>query len=253
MSELELELQITGILDASSETREMGHCKHCGNFTLMLNRKIYNYKDDRVILDELDNRVMLGKIDDRVILSKPEEKPHEELVWLIQECFVCKRLTLRERRLHFDFGDSSFWMEDEILYPVIKTSLYSLPSPLKKAYEAALKVKSMDPNSFALLAGQTLESVCRYEQAQGKTFHEKLKYLAQKGRIPDTLAEMARQVRLLRNLAAHDAKDEVTEKDVPFILEFLEAILEYLYIAPAKIKAVQARLTHIDEDDLGYM
>ena len=69
---------------------------------------------------------------------------------------------------------------------------------------------------------------------------ERLKNLANSGRIPQTLAEMAQQLRLLRNLGAHD--DEVTEEDVPIILDFLEAILEYLYVAPAKIAAVQARL-----------
>jgi hypothetical protein len=79
-------------------------------------------------------------------------------------------------------------------------------------------------------------------------FYEKLNYLAQKGRIPKTLAEMAHQVRLLRNLAAHDAEDEVTEKDVPIILESLEAILEFLCIAPAKIEAVRARLNKEDSN-----
>jgi hypothetical protein len=46
-----------------------------------------------------------------------------------------------------------------------------------------------------------------------------------------------------RNLGAHDAEDDVTEEDVPIILDFLEAILEYLYVATAKIAAVQARLS----------
>jgi hypothetical protein len=47
-------------------------------------------------------------------------------------------------------------------------------------------------------------------------------------------------VKELRNLGAHDAEDEITEADVPIILDFLEAILEYLYVAPARVAAVQA-------------
>ena len=66
--------------------------------------------------------------------------------------------------------------------------------------------------------------------------------MASTGRIPKTLTEMANQLKQLRNLGAHDAEDEVTEEDVPIILDFLEVILEYLYVAPAKIAAVQARL-----------
>jgi hypothetical protein len=53
---------------------------------------------------------------------------------------------------------------------------------------------------------------------------------------------MAQQLRLIRNLGAHNAGDEVTEEDVPIILDFLEAILEYLYVAPAKIEVVRQRL-----------
>ena len=41
--------------------------------------------------------------------------------------------------------------------------------------------------------------------------------------------------------------DDVTEEDVPIILDFLEAILEYLYVAPAKVAALQVRLTKADE------
>ena len=58
---------------------------------------------------------------------------------------------------------------------------------------------------------------------------------------------MAHQIRLICNIGAHDAEDDVTEEDVPIILDFLEAILEYLYIAHAKIEALQARLAKADE------
>ena len=67
-------------------------------------------------------------------------------------------------------------------------------------------------------------------------------FLANDGRIPNTLAEMAQQLKKLRNLGAHDAEDEVTNEDVPTIISFLEAILKYLYVAPAKIGTVRARL-----------
>lgn len=53
---------------------------------------------------------------------------------------------------------------------------------------------------------------------------------------------MADQLKQLRNLGAHADDDEITEEDVPIIIGFLEIILEYLYVAPAKIAAVQARL-----------
>ena len=93
------------------------------------------------------------------------------------------------------------------------------------------------------MIGRTLEAVCNYEKATGKDLNDKVNNLFSLNRIPKTLAEMAHQLRQIRNLGAHDKEDEVTEEDVPIMRDFVEAILEYLYVAPAKIEAVRTRLT----------
>jgi hypothetical protein len=222
------------ILDELSEmrimgkgtSRNVGRCNHCGIITVHITRQIYKYEDDHEI---------------HYYMNEEKSNQTKEFAWLIQECINCKGFLLKEwRSYESDYDDYPFY-DYKILYPATKTASDSLPSAVKKVFEKALNVKD-EPNSFALLAGQTLESACRYEKAQGKNLAQKLDYLVQKDRIPKTLADMAKPVRLLRNLAAHDDEDEVTEEDVPIILEFLEAILEYLYVAPAKIKAVEARL-----------
>jgi hypothetical protein len=38
-------------------------------------------------------------------------------------------------------------------------------------------------------------------------------------------------------------EEKVTEEDVTAMLDFVEAILEYLYVAPAKVAAVKASLS----------
>jgi Domain of unknown function (DUF4145) len=60
---------------------------------------------------------------------------------------------------------------------------------------------------------------------------------------PNTLAEMAQQLKELRNLGAHDAEDEVTNEDVPTIISFLEAILEYLCLKHTLITSTVLRYT----------
>src|SRR5258708_4078785 len=131
-----------------------------------------------------------------------------------------------------------------VLYPEpkIRTPLTNLPETIEKKYLAALKVQDIEPSACAVLAGRTLEAVCNHEKAVGKTLADKINNLLTSNRIPKTLAEMAGQLRQIRNLGAHAAEDEVTEEDVPIILDFLEAIREYLYVPPATIAAVQARL-----------
>lgn len=172
--------------------------------------------------------------------------------WRILECQWCKRPTLEEIVTSYSFktDDVYGWMdpvsfEITILYPEekpVKTPLTNLPEMIERKYLAALKVQNVEPSACAVLAGRALEAICNFEKAAGKTLSDKLNNLVSSDRIPKTLAEMAHQLRQIRNLGAHDADDEVTEEDVPIILDFLEAILEYLYVAPAKIVAVQKRL-----------
>ena len=195
-------------------------CGHCGNMTTMEERGAYHTQEP-----ELDKGEVVWKPISRFLL----------------ECNTCSKPTLIEVNTDEVLVD----VYQSILYPPAPTSLTNLPQKIEKAYLAAIKVKNIEPNACAVLVGRTLEAACNHEQAQGRSLAQKLNYLAQNGRIPNTLAEMARHLKELRNLGAHDAEDEVTEQDVPIILDFLEAILEYLYVAPAKIEAVRARLTRL--------
>jgi len=132
----------------------------------------------------------------------------------------------------------------EVLYPEAKEPLKDLPEPVAKAYMRALKVRNVEPNSCATQLGRTLEAVCKQEGTAGRDLQTGLNKLAEAGRIPPLLAEMAQTTREFRNLGAHEDKheDEVSAEDVPVIFDFVDAILEYLYVAPAKINAVKARL-----------
>lgn len=154
------------------------------------------------------------------------------------KCPHCSRPTLKE------ISDSAYQDEPEhkIIYPVIN-ELTGLPKRIAKRYQIALKVQYIEPSAFAVQIGRTLEAVCNYEKMPGQSLGRKLSNLVREERIPPTLAQMAQQLTKLRNLGAHDdQQDDVTEEDVPIMRDFVEAILEYLYVAPAKIARVQARL-----------
>ena len=197
-------------------------CGHCGNKTSLEARGNY------------DTVETARRYEDEIIREKTS--------WQLFECKTCSKPTLIEVSPDKDNPPFVFFTT---LYPSIQTELTNLPQKIERAYTAALRVRNIEPNACAVLVGRTLEAACNHEQAQGRTLAQKLNYLAQNERIPNTLAQMARQLKELRNLGAHDAEDEVTEDDVPVILDFLEAILEYLYVAPAKIEAVRTRLTRL--------
>jgi hypothetical protein len=46
--------------------------------------------------------------------------------------------------------------------------------------------------------------------------------------------------RILRNWGAHDAEIDVELEDVEVVDEFFKAIIEYLYVAPTKVKRVRS-------------
>ncbi len=93
------------------------------------------------------------------------------------------------------------------------------------------------------MARRTLEAIFTQENARGQTLADKINDLLKSKSIPPLLAEVAHLGRQIGNLGAHFDKEEVTEQDVSAMLEFLETILEYLYVLPAKVATVRARLT----------
>ncbi len=202
-------------------------CGHCGNRTTI--EKCGEYEATRQKYD-----------------SKNDKWYWNRASWRLIECMTCSKPTLFEVNENvsdtLDPVAELDYFHHRILYPSVEAPLTNLPQKVERAYTAALKVRNIEPNAYAVLVGRTLEAACNHEKAPGRTLANKLDYLAQSGRIPSTLAEMALHLRELRNLGAHAAEDEVNEEDVPVILDFVEAILEYLYVAPAKIEAVRARL-----------
>lgn len=194
-------------------------CDHCGKRTTFAIRTEYTYVA----------QVETGYYGDSTI-------------WRIMQCLECLKPTLVQTiKSPINLYGTISKPRVEILYPAEKLPLSDLPTRIERAYLATLKVK-YEPNAFAVLAGRTLEMLCNHENVPGKVLAHRLENLANSGRIPLPLAQMALQLKQLRNLGAHAAEDEVNEEDVPIILDFLEAILEYLYVAPAKIEAVRARL-----------
>jgi hypothetical protein len=121
-----------------------------------------------------------------------------------------------------------------------------LPPDIGRNYQEVLRVEKHSPRACAVMAGLTLEAVCEYEQARGSSLAERLNHLVAEERIPKTLADMAHHLRQLRNMGAHLTEEEILPEDVPVIIDFVEAILEYLYVAPAKIRAVQERLGRLN-------
>lgn len=158
-------------------------------------------------------------------------------------CPACDAITLRR----------GYWSEDDpgdanytVLYPTNGNKMpLGLPASLQKPFEAAAKVKSIDPNAYGVLVGRLLELVCADRGAKGKNLSDKLSNLAERGEIPTKLVDVVKSLRRLRNVAAHATLGELAESDVPLVDDLGKAILEYVYSAPFLAKQAEDRLAQL--------
>jgi len=60
---------------------------------------------------------------------------------------------------------------------------------------------------------------------------------------------MAQGIRILRNIGAHADLGEIIADDVPILKDLCEAILEYIYRAPARLKILEKRLDSLKGQD----
>jgi len=202
-------------------------CGHCANKTLMTivtkYSQIKNYQDD-----------------------KSTTNWREGILWELCLCPTCDGLNLRRAYWH-EFADPL--PEYEIVFPFIDKPITGLPAEINEAYYSALKVRNIDSNAFAVLLGRVLDRICIDKNAKGDSLHKRLLSLAQDGVIPQQLAEMAHQLRQLRNIGAHADLGELTPVEVPILEDLCRAILEYVYTAPALISKVQSRIDNLKSEN----
>jgi Domain of unknown function (DUF4145) len=170
-------------------------CRHCGNKTVFEKYGDYSYD-----------------------YHLPSGYEVEVTQFVLLKCLSCSMPTIQQNTLYGGLLYKEWPTVTDILYPSAKIPLMDLPPVIENRYQAALKVRNIEPSACAVLIGRTLEAICKHEKAVGRTLADKINNLLTSNLIPKTLAEMAGQLRQIRNLGAHEAEDEETEEDVPIIM-----------------------------------
>ena len=192
-------------------------CFHCGNVAPM--EVVTSFSQVKEVGDD------------------PSHPPWEEgPVWQLLNCPACSDITLKKVYYHEMFDPDD--LQEEILYPVCENKILGLPKEVFSAFEAASKVKNIDPNAYAVLLGRVLDKVCIDRKANGDSLAERIQDLAKKNEIPKHLADMANQLKDLRNIGAHANLGDLTKEEIPMLSDLCKAILEYVYTAPALIEKV---------------
>jgi len=202
-------------------------CFHCGNETLMRQTGEYKWGSNDV----------------------EHEDYNFNYIYEMFVCPVCHKITLREIygdefMLEPNHLDEVRWYSTKtILFPTNRIDSNSIPSKVKEAFEAALKTKSIDKNVCLMALRRTLELILKEKGATKWSLKDKIEEIAKKGLLPDTLREVSSLTKLLGDSAAHDKDLEIDQYDVDSMAEFIQFIIEYLYIVPDKINTYKERLS----------
>jgi len=188
-------------------------------------------------------------------VRRQDDYPHSDLsceagtVYQLLLCPACQGISLRSywwHELTMEASDIKF----ETLYPTQHEPPVGLPESISRAYDAALEVRSIDPNAYGVLLGRVLELVCLDRGASGRSLGRKLGNLSSRGEIPVGLVSVADGLRNLRNVGAHAGLGELTAAELPIMDSLCVAILEYVYSAPFLAKQAEARLAELTSGSL---
>jgi hypothetical protein len=165
-------------------------------------------------------------------------------------CPICDRVTFHQT--YWDCAqtdyDGSDLVDEEILYPVNSIDSNAMPQKIKDAFESALKIRNID-NSVCLMAlRRTLELICIDKEATKWGLKDKIEELAQKGVLPEALKEASSFTKILGDSAAHDKGLDLNIQDINSMIDFVEYIIEYLYVLPYKLERYKKRLDSLEEN-----
>jgi hypothetical protein len=207
------------------QMRRVAFCPHCSN--RVPQRLVHNQEYvDRVINAD-------GSLSD-------DGPP--AAYWVVV-CETCGHI-LVYNDLDMEDEPNSFRMA-KLQWPSAGVLDQSVPESVRALYEEATLVKNRSASSFAVQIRRALEAMCQEQGLTGRTLQQNLQELAKRNIIPPVLAEMTDVLRMVGNLGAHASAQSVRPSHVRVIDDFFRAVIEYVYVAPSRVKKFRSDLARI--------
>lgn len=166
----------------------------------------------------------------------------EPVPWsnFIVVCETCNRILIYDNPA--DGYEENEFTYCNLLYPDSGRLHGSVPKLISKVYEEASRIKKIAPNAFAVQIRRALEALCEDRGAKRGNLQNRLSKLAEKGDIPPLLSEVSDVLRFLGNIGAHIGEKSIHPLRANVIDEFFRAVVEYVYIAPSKLKRFKSEM-----------
>ena len=157
--------------------------------------------------------------------------------YYVAVCETCNEILLYHSFI--DIVEDKDFHRSELIWPDPGVLHQSVPKTIAVCYSEAARIKNLAPNAFAVQIRRAVEALCDDRGAKKGNLQSRLQDLASRGEIPPILAEMTDVLRLLGNIGAHAADQNIKPGHVPAIDNFFRAIIEYVYVAPSKLNEFQ--------------
>jgi len=210
--------------------RKVAFCPHCNNRA-----------PQTLIHAQPFNDIAYGHLGD----AELDEKDYVPSSYYVASCDTCNQILV-----YLDFGEQlgeGQFEKADLAWPQKKTLPKSVPRDVNRIYEEAARIQWTSPDAFAVQIRRGLEAICGDRGVQEKVLVRALKKLADRGEIPPTLSEMSDVLRLLGNIGAHWTGQHIHQLQTPALDEFFRAVVEYIYVAPSKLKEFKDQLAEFEK------
>jgi Domain of unknown function (DUF4145) len=157
------------------------------------------------------------------------------------QCPSCVRPFLTEQSVSkINDADSKKWTDQ--LYPARREVSFRVPESLRKIFREAIGcAESGYLVAAAMMCRRTLEGICNHYIPDLNNLGVGLDDLHKAKIIDDRLFEWAEALRKDGNLAAHGGDPALSEQDVDDLVEFTEAILDYVFVLRERFEVYRVR------------
>ena len=173
----------------------------------------------------------------------------EPFTWLAYSCATCGGLNIFGDFLQ-TFADPDDWQRSRLhprgaeLTPPTHTVTPADPVPWKVVdlYREIWPLRHRSPAAFVGQLRRILEFIAKDKGAKGRDLFHKLQDMTAQGVLPGYFGQMSDLLRKVGNLGAHAADEEVNIWDAELMDDFFRSIVEYVYVAPARVWRMEQRM-----------
>jgi hypothetical protein len=158
-------------------------------------------------------------------------------------CPSCHEALVARSRWLGEGDEGEVWSKVQRVWPRPERDSASTIPPIVRVSldEAQRCFRAAAYTACVVMSGRALEGVCRHFQTKSDKLYQGLAELLERQLIDQRLLLWGEQLRKHRNLAAHPTEHKFATEDATDLLDFANAICEYVFVLTPKYESFMAR------------